>query len=165
MGVRFFSFSPFSSLLFLRLSFTVTVNFVWCCCRRRRRFWILFVQTLRLNWIGTYLTPASSLNIHIAVCDCFVHFLEQSLASFKFQLKTVTTNLLKPMVNVIRNFDNDNSVQGPLCDIDLDCEYHEDYLSEFKSMLVTKMRTFIDKDLANDPDCIKGRKKTVQVRN
>lgn len=55
------------------------------------------------------------------------------------------------------------SVQGPPCDIDPDCEYHEDYLSEFKSMLVTKMRAFIDKDLANDPDIQKGRKKTVQV--
>lgn len=57
-----------------------------------------------------------------------------------------------------------HSVHGPPCDIDPDSEHHEDYLSEFKSMLVTKMRNFIDKDLANDPDCIKGRKKTVQVR-
>lgn len=31
-------------------------------------------------------------------------------------------------------------------------------------MLVTRMRTFIDTNLANDPDCIKGRKKTVQVK-
>lgn len=30
-------------------------------------------------------------------------------------------------------------------------------------MLITKMRNSIDRDLTNDPDCIKGRKKTVQV--
>lgn len=55
------------------------------------------------------------------------------------------------------------SVQGEPCDINPDCENHEEYLCEFKSMLMTKLRNFIDNDLANDPDCIKGRKKTVQV--
>lgn len=55
------------------------------------------------------------------------------------------------------------SVQGESCDIDPDCENHEDYLSEFKSILISKLRDAIDADLKNDPDCIKGRKKTVQV--
>lgn len=54
-------------------------------------------------------------------------------------------------------------MQGKPCDIDPDCENHEDYLGEFKSMLMTKLRNSIDRDLANDPDCIKGRRKTVQV--
>lgn len=31
-------------------------------------------------------------------------------------------------------------------------------------MVLAKMRISIDKDLVNDPDVIKGRKKTVQVR-
>lgn len=31
-------------------------------------------------------------------------------------------------------------------------------------MVLAKMRNFIDKDLVNDPDVIKGRKKTVQVK-
>ena len=56
------------------------------------------------------------------------------------------------------------SVQGECCDIDPDCENHDDYLGEFKSMVVMKLRNSIDRDLINDPDCIKGRKKTVQVR-
>lgn len=56
------------------------------------------------------------------------------------------------------------SVQGEACDIDPECENHDDYLGEFKSMVVMKMRNSIDRDLVNDPDCIKGRKKTVQVR-
>lgn len=30
-------------------------------------------------------------------------------------------------------------------------------------MLITALRNVIDADTANDPDCIKGRKKTVQV--
>lgn len=58
---------------------------------------------------------------------------------------------------------NGRSVQGEPCDINPDCENHEEYLCEFKSMLMTKLRNFIDNDVANDPDCIKGRKKTVQV--
>ncbi|KAJ6644572.1 Protein qui-1 [Pseudolycoriella hygida] len=46
--------------------------------------------------------------------------------------------------------------------IDPDNEDHEAYLAEFKSMVMAKMRNSIDKDLVNDPDVIKGRKKTVQ---
>lgn len=60
-------------------------------------------------------------------------------------------------------FDLTNSVPGePRC-IDPDNEDHEAYLAEFKSMVMAKMRISIDKDLVNDPDVIKGRKKTVQV--
>lgn len=55
-------------------------------------------------------------------------------------------------------------MQGLPADIDPDCDVHEDYLSEFKSMMVMKLRESIDRDLINDSDCIKGRKKTVQVR-
>lgn len=55
------------------------------------------------------------------------------------------------------------SVKGEPVDIDPECVSHDDYLSEFKSMLITKLRNAIDVDIANDPDCIKGRKKTVQV--
>lgn len=58
-----------------------------------------------------------------------------------------------------------NSVEGEPCTIDTDCENHDDYLSEFKSMVVMKLRNSIEKSLVNDPDCIKGRKKTVQVCN
>lgn len=56
------------------------------------------------------------------------------------------------------------SVNGEPADIDPQCSSHEDYLTEFKSMLLTKLRISIDADISNDPDCIKGRKKTVQVR-
>lgn len=56
-------------------------------------------------------------------------------------------------------------VQGAPAEIDPDDEVHEDYLSEFKSMMVMKLRESIDRDLINDSDCIKGRKKTVQVTN
>lgn len=55
------------------------------------------------------------------------------------------------------------SVPGEPCNIDPDNDKHEIYLSEFKSMVLAKMRISIDKDLVNDPDVIKGRKKTVQV--
>ncbi len=55
------------------------------------------------------------------------------------------------------------SVPGAPCCIDPDNDNHEAYLGEFKSMLMAKMRNSIDKDLVNDPDVIKGRKKTVQV--
>lgn len=58
-----------------------------------------------------------------------------------------------------------NSVQGVRRDIDPESDDHDDYLGEFKSMVVTKMRNSIDRSLVNDPDCIKGRKKTVQVCN
>lgn len=154
------------------------------CCyrrRRRRRFFFFLMSSMdsfslahparHLNWIGTLLAPSSAPSVlpfvivtHFGTISGI--FLKKSdwkpwprfLYSWRLcrccckcrdKYTTITTN----------------SVQGPPCDIDPDCEYHEDYLSEFKSMLVTKMRTFIDKDLANDPDCIKGRKKTVQVRN
>lgn len=56
-----------------------------------------------------------------------------------------------------------DSVQGARCDIDPESDVHDDYLGEFKSMVVNKMRNSIDLSLINDPDCIKGRKKTVQV--
>lgn len=54
-------------------------------------------------------------------------------------------------------------VKGEPADIDPECVSHDEYLSEFKSMLITKLRNAIDTDILNDPDCIKGRKKTVQV--
>lgn len=54
-------------------------------------------------------------------------------------------------------------MKGEPVDIDPECVSHDEYLSEFKSMLITKLRNAIDADLSNDPDCIKGRKKTVQV--
>lgn len=57
----------------------------------------------------------------------------------------------------------DVSVNGEAADIDPECVSHDDYLNEFKSMLITKLRNSIDADIANDPDCVKGRKKTVQV--
>lgn len=56
-----------------------------------------------------------------------------------------------------------DSVQGARGDIDPESDDHDDYLGEFKSMVVNKMRNSIDRSLINDPDCIKGRKKTVQV--
>lgn len=40
---------------------------------------------------------------------------------------------------------------------------HETYLSRFKNKITEKIRNLIDKNIANDPDVIKGRKKTVQV--
>lgn len=55
------------------------------------------------------------------------------------------------------------SVNGEPSDIDPECVSHDEYLAEFKSMLITQLRYAIDADLVNDPDCIKGRKKTVQV--
>lgn len=55
------------------------------------------------------------------------------------------------------------SLNGEPVDIDPECVSHDEYLTEFKSMLITKLRNAIDADLSNDPDCIKGRKKTVQV--
>lgn len=55
------------------------------------------------------------------------------------------------------------SINGDPVDIDPECVSHDDYLTEFKSMLITALRNVIDADTANDPDCIKGRKKTVQV--
>lgn len=55
------------------------------------------------------------------------------------------------------------SVNGEAADIDPQCSSHDDYLTEFKSMLFTKLRNAIDADISSDPDCVKGRKKTVQV--
>lgn len=55
------------------------------------------------------------------------------------------------------------SVNGEPVDIDPECVSHDDYLTEFKSMLITQLRNAIDADTCNDPDCTKGRKKTVQV--
>lgn len=55
-------------------------------------------------------------------------------------------------------------MKGEPADIDPECVTHDDYLTELKSMLITKLRNAIDADIVNDPDCIKGlRKKTVQV--
>ncbi|XP_037046627.1 uncharacterized protein LOC119081650 [Bradysia coprophila] len=54
------------------------------------------------------------------------------------------------------------TVPGEPCTIDSDNDQHETYLGEFKSMVLAKMRNSVDKDLVNDPDVIKGRKKTVQ---
>lgn len=62
-------------------------------------------------------------------------------------------------------FQFNKSVPGEPCSIDPDNDDHEAYLSEFKSMVMAKMRNSIDKDLVNDPDIIKGRKKTVQVNS
>lgn len=56
-----------------------------------------------------------------------------------------------------------NSIRGEPSDIDPDCVSHDNYLTEFKSMLITILRSAIDADIENDPDCTKGRKKTVQV--
>lgn len=39
----------------------------------------------------------------------------------------------------------------------------EEYLAKFKSTLMDRLATAIENDLQNDPDCVKGRKKTVQV--
>lgn len=55
------------------------------------------------------------------------------------------------------------SINGDPVDIDPECVSHDEYLTEFKSMLITALRNSIDADTANDPDCTKGRKKTVQV--
>ncbi|XP_055320250.1 protein qui-1 isoform X3 [Sitodiplosis mosellana] len=54
------------------------------------------------------------------------------------------------------------NINGDPVDIDPECVSHDEYLTEFKSMLFTALRNVIDADTANDPDCIKGRKKTVQ---
>lgn len=40
----------------------------------------------------------------------------------------------------------------------------EEYLAKFKSTLIERLAAAIESDLQNDPDCAKGRKKTVQVR-
>lgn len=49
-------------------------------------------------------------------------------------------------------------------DIDPEDEKVEEYLAKFKSTLMERLQMAIDSDLQNDPDCVKGRKKTVQVR-
>lgn len=61
------------------------------------------------------------------------------------------------------NLFSKSRVKGEPVDIDPECVSHDEYLSEFKSMLITKLRNAIDTDISNDPDCIKGRRKTVQV--
>ncbi|KAI8128861.1 putative WD repeat-containing protein [Lucilia cuprina] len=55
-------------------------------------------------------------------------------------------------------------VPGNCCDsgIDPDNEQHETYLSKFKNKVFDKLRNLIEEHIANDPDVIKGRKKTVQ---
>lgn len=53
-------------------------------------------------------------------------------------------------------------MRGRRCPVDPDADDHDDYLGELKSMIISKMRNAIDRSLINDPDCIKGRKKTVQ---
>jgi len=47
--------------------------------------------------------------------------------------------------------------------IDPDNEDHESYLSKFKNKVTDKLRLLIEAHITNDPDVIKGRKKTVQV--
>lgn len=47
--------------------------------------------------------------------------------------------------------------------IDPDNEDHEAYLSKFKNKVTDKLRLLIEAHITNDPDVIKGRKKTVQV--
>uniref|UniRef100_A0A1L8DGI8 Putative wd40-repeat-containing subunit of the 18s rrna processing complex n=1 Tax=Nyssomyia neivai TaxID=330878 RepID=A0A1L8DGI8_9DIPT len=54
------------------------------------------------------------------------------------------------------------TVEGEAAEIDPDKESHEDYLAVFKTTIIEKLRVTIDRNLINDPDCIKGRKKTVQ---
>lgn len=54
-------------------------------------------------------------------------------------------------------------IKGEPSDIDPDCVSHDHYLTEFKSTILLKLRTAIDESITNDPDCIKGRKKTIQV--
>ncbi|XP_037948244.1 NACHT and WD repeat domain-containing protein 2-like isoform X2 [Teleopsis dalmanni] len=46
--------------------------------------------------------------------------------------------------------------------IDTENEDHESYLSKFKNKVSDKLRILIEEHIANDPDVIKGRKKTVQ---
>ncbi|XP_055839533.1 protein qui-1 isoform X2 [Episyrphus balteatus] len=46
--------------------------------------------------------------------------------------------------------------------IDADLDEHESYLSKFKNKIFDKMRNLIEEHISNDPDVIKGRKKTVQ---
>ncbi|KAH8331425.1 hypothetical protein KR074_003123 [Drosophila pseudoananassae] len=46
--------------------------------------------------------------------------------------------------------------------IDPDNEDHESYLSKFKNKVTDKLRLLIEAHITNDPDVIKGRKKTVQ---
>ncbi|XP_059226563.1 protein qui-1 isoform X1 [Stomoxys calcitrans] len=55
-------------------------------------------------------------------------------------------------------------VPGNCCDtgIDPDIEEHETYLSKFKNKVFDKLRNLIEEHITNDPDVIKGRKKTVQ---
>lgn len=47
--------------------------------------------------------------------------------------------------------------------IDPEDEKTEEYLAKFKSLLIERLAAAIESDLQNDPDCVKGRKKTVQV--
>lgn len=49
--------------------------------------------------------------------------------------------------------------------LDVDEESHEDYLAKFKTALTNRLQEAIEKNLQNDPDCLKGRKKTVQVQH
>lgn len=48
-------------------------------------------------------------------------------------------------------------------EIDVDLEDHENYLMKFKNKIFDKIRNQIQEHISNDPDVIKGRKKTVQV--
>lgn len=47
--------------------------------------------------------------------------------------------------------------------MDSEDERVEEYLAKFKAVLTERLATAIDNHLQNDPDCVKGRKKTVQV--
>lgn len=55
------------------------------------------------------------------------------------------------------------SIRGEQHDIDPECVSHDNYLTQFKSTLITTLRNTIDAAIEKDPDCMKGRKKTVQV--
>ncbi|XP_059616881.1 protein qui-1 isoform X2 [Phlebotomus argentipes] len=72
------------------------------------------------------------------------------------QIKKQLTECLSP--DNMQNL----TVEGEAAEIDPDTESHEDYLAVFKTTIVEKLRATIDRSLINDPDCIKGRKKTVQ---
>ncbi|XP_020814996.1 uncharacterized protein LOC110189304 isoform X1 [Drosophila serrata] len=62
--------------------------------------------------------------------------------------------------------DNHTTLVVPGCAaseaIDPDNEDHESYLSKFKNKVTDKLRLLIEAHITNDPDVIKGRKKTVQ---
>lgn len=90
--------------------------------------------------------------VHMAFICHFMYYIYKYISIFFFFSKK-------------RKIYNDvsSSINGEPVDIDPECVSHDDYLTKFKSMLITKLRNAIDADISNDPDCTKGRKKTVQV--